>query len=404
LLFDSRQKTFSQQIHQAVQHLTIPQQQHFHQEQENRRRTQQELDDVVNDQAKLQSKIKSDMSLMETPLKKELQLQVGTPRGPGNESSDVTVPSSEHLAQDTRGMPYCSSIDSFSSIFPRIASLDCFQGLQSLSRDPFSLSLVTNNHDSSSNNNINLSNMFRSPSLECFNGIPRVNSLEQFSNFIANMPPQEIKKPDQIPVAANDKSPKSGQAVHNTTSENNLPAPLIISPLVVTKPPVAVSGIAMPRAASSDKLFHQYQQGSVLPRVPSLDKIPRVASMDRLGGIPRALSSGTLPRIGSTEAFLNHVPSLSNISSFMPSFGSFSPLVNKAGEKNLSIPRNNSLEDLLSLVAPSSYRDNENKLLTDVHKKRKADDVEPSFGNSSALNNGKSINTSDSRHSKNNRL
>ncbi|EQC41952.1 hypothetical protein SDRG_00802 [Saprolegnia diclina VS20] len=245
-------------------------------------------------------------------------------------------------------MPRVSSIDSFSSLFPRIASLDCFQGLQSMSRNPSSMSL--SNHGDAG--------MFRSPSLECFNGIPRVNSLEQFSNFIASMPPAEASSKKESPV-------------DHPFAE----------PTPKGKPPM--SGIA--RAASSDKLHTSMTSSTTmsLPRVPSLDKaldkMPRVPSMDRLhgSGIPRVPSLGGLPRINSTEAFLQHIPSLSNLSGLMPSFGSFDKLSSLSKEsKHLAIPRNSSLEDILSLVAASADHENNPRLL-----KRKAESsTEPLLG------------------------
>ncbi|KDO32502.1 hypothetical protein SPRG_02979 [Saprolegnia parasitica CBS 223.65] len=261
------------------------------------------------------------------------------------EHKDDEAEDAKHHADN---FPRVSSIDSFSSLFPRIASLDCFQGLQSMSRNPSSMSL--SNHGDAG--------MFRSPSLECFNGIPRVNSLEQFSNFIASMPPAEASKKET--------------PVDHPFAE---PAPK-------GKPPM--SGIA--RAASSDKLHTSSMTSSStmsLPRVPSLDKaldkMPRVPSMDRLhgSGIPRVPSLGGLPRINSTEAFLQHIPSLSNLSGLMPSFGSFDKLSSLSNPtKHLAIPRNSSLEDILSLVAASADHENNPRHL----KRKAAESSEPLVG------------------------
>ncbi|OQS04357.1 hypothetical protein THRCLA_03392 [Thraustotheca clavata] len=340
----SHQPPHTMQHHAQMQHMQqsyhdieVKQQQQMQQQQQQSMQQRQPSPPVQTNAPQTQVQKQQNPSPPQAPIKNEQ---------PPAEVKSETIENKTN--EESRGDPMLrvSSIDSFSSIFPRIASLDCFQGLQSISRNPSSMSL----HDSS--------NMFRSPSLECFNGIPRVNSLEQFSNFIASMPPHEVKK-------ESDNNFNDGK--------NQGSSPPTLPKATSSKPPMSGPGIA--RAASSDKLH----QMTTLPRVPSLDKaldkIPRVTSMDRLqgGGIPRVPSLGNgLSRIASTEAFLHQIPSLSNLSGLMPSFGSFDKLSSLSKEKHqqLAIPRNSSLEDILSLVASA---DNENR--PDLKSlKRKAED------------------------------
>ncbi|RHY49161.1 hypothetical protein DYB30_012129 [Aphanomyces astaci] len=89
------------------------------------------------------------------------------------------------MMHDKDALPRISSVDSFSSMFPRIASLDCFQSLSSHRPPPHHPPPSQHHHS-----------LYRSPSLECLNTIPRVGSLEQFSNFIANMPPEPTDDAD----------------------------------------------------------------------------------------------------------------------------------------------------------------------------------------------------------------
>ncbi|KAF0713409.1 Aste57867_4346 [Aphanomyces stellatus] len=241
------------------------------------------------------------------------------PKDAENTNGNVSIKAEIKSEKDKDGgVPRISSVDSFSSLFPRIASLDCFQGLTSLNRPPQPPPPPSQTSESTApppTLTTSVSSLFRSPSLECLNTIPRVNSLEQFSNFIANMPP-EPKKP----------SSSSSPPKHNH----------------LAKPPMADKPSSFPRVASLDRLN--------LPRAPSMDR---------------------LPRINSSEAF-PHVPSLGSLSAF----GSFSNLGALAKDKshpsshNLSsaISRNSSIEDILSLVAASSE--------SDQHKKRKLQQVQ----------------------------
>ncbi|RHY82594.1 hypothetical protein DYB26_015016, partial [Aphanomyces astaci] len=200
------------------------------------------------------------------------------------------------MMHDKDALPRISSVDSFSSMFPRIASLDCFQSLSSHRPPPHHPPPSQHHHS-----------LYRSPSLECLNTIPRVGSLEQFSNFIANMPPEPTSKAAVL-------SGTTGTTTSNTTTTSS-------SPPKPAKPPTAA---AFPRIASLDRLH--------LPRAPSMDR---------------------LPRINSTDGFLPHVPSFGSFSAF----GSFSNLgvlttKDKAGTTS-STTGHSSIEDILSLVAAS---------------------------------------------------
>ncbi|KAF0723929.1 hypothetical protein Ae201684P_012015 [Aphanomyces euteiches] len=236
---------------------------------------------------------------------------------PSHPTKPPTAPIKEEIKMESSSKPHpdkdfprISSVDSFSSLFPRIASLDCFTGLQSLSS---SSSAAPPRPPTSQNE----PSIFRSPSLECLNTIPRVSSLEQFSNFIASIPP-EPRRSVSIPP------PSSSSSSFSPTKG---------------KPPVGLLDKSGPPTS-----------------------FPRVASLDRLH-LPRPPSLDRLPRINSTEAFLSHVPSLGNLSAF-GSFSNLNSLVGKDKPHNMS--RNSSIEDILSLVAASSE--------SDQLKKRKAPD------------------------------
>ncbi|RHY29679.1 hypothetical protein DYB32_004957 [Aphanomyces invadans] len=222
------------------------------------------------------------------------------------------------MMHSDKDLPRISSVDSFSSLFPRIASLDCFQSLHpttSATSHRLPHHHASPHHDSSS--------LYRSPSLECLNTIPRVGSLEQFSNFIANMPPEPTTKPPSSTVSATSNSTSNASNDQSNAGATSPPKPTSATHTSVGAPSTSKPPTSFPRIASLDRLN--------LPRGPSMDR---------------------LPRINSTDGFLHHVPSLGSLSAF-GSFSNFSSLSNTKDKGTTSTGGHSSIEDILSLVAAS---------------------------------------------------
>ncbi|CAI5718725.1 unnamed protein product [Hyaloperonospora brassicae] len=152
---------------------------------------------------------------------------------------------------------------------------------------------------------------------------------------------------------------------HNASASSGMGNQIQI-PKPLNKMPRSSSGI-FPRVPSMDKMPRVSSADDKFPRVASLEKLPRIPSMDKLhavgGGseqrIPRVPSSDMMARVPSSD-MLSRFGSSDHLSSF-PSFSNLSALSSSASYDKLSslggfksgFPRNSSIEDILSLVASS---------------------------------------------------